>query len=306
MELSTPDTSLLPYKSWEQVRDRSFLAGLLPALTILLLITLVPSLALLVASLTPLSLVDPATSFNFAEPLGNFRQLMQDQRFLDSVVTQIKLSAFTVVLQLAVGTGLALLLNGRSRVLHLFRGLFLIPMLIPPVVVALIWKIIYSPDISPLHRALESAGYTLDALTANPQAALWAIAVADTWQWFPFTLLMVLASLQMLPADPLEAARMDGANRLQILRYIVLPHIRPVLVVCGLFRLIDSFKAFPLIYILTDGGPGNVTEVSNYYGFTQAFNFSYWGYGSAIAVMILLGVFILSLIIIRFKQEGRA
>jgi multiple sugar transport system permease protein len=122
--------------------------------------------------------------------------------------------------------------------------------------------------------------------------------LADTWQWFPFTMLMVLASLQMVPDDPLEAAGLDGANRWQLFRFIVLPYI------CGrcwwcarLFRLIDSFKAFPLIYVLTNGGPGTVTEVTNYYGFIQAFNFSYWGYASAIAMVILAGVFALSWLI---------
>jgi len=170
-------------------------------------------------------------------------------------------------------------------------------MVLPPIIVALIWKIIYTPDISPLHQVLELWGITLNSLIANPATALWAIAVADIWQWFPFTMLMVLAALQMIPRDPLEAASLDGASARNIFRYIVLPYIKPVLVVCALFRLIDSFKAFPLIYILTDGGPGTVTEVTNYYGFIQAFNFSYWGYGSAIAVVILVGVFVLSYII---------
>ncbi|WP_368716988.1 carbohydrate ABC transporter permease [Paraburkholderia sp. BR10954] len=143
-----------------------------------------------------------------------------------------------------------------------------------PIVAALIWKILYSPDISPLHRVLESAGYPVSSLIANPSTALWAVAAADTWQWFPFTMLMVLATLQTIPDDPLEAASLDGAGRWQLFRYIVLlPYLRPVLVVCGLFRLIDSFKAYPLIYVLTHGGPGTVTEVTNYYSFIEAFKF---------------------------------
>ena len=167
-------------------------------------------------------------------------------------------------------------------------------MVLPPIVVALVWKILYTPDVSPLHRAAEAAGLPFGSLIANPATALWAISLADTWQWFPFTMLMVLAALQMIPAEPLEAARIDGANRWQLFRHIVFPHLRPVLAVCGLFRLIDSFKAFPLIYVLTDGGPGSVTEVTNYYGFIEAFNFSYWGYASAIATLMLAGVFALS------------
>ena len=92
-----------------------------------------------------------------------------------------------------------------------------------------------------------------------------------------------------------------------IFRFIVFPYLKPVLAVCVLFRLIDSFKAFPLIYVLTDGGPGSVTEVTNYYGFIQAFNFSWWGYGSAIAVVILVGVFVLSWLIGRagLNNDGK-
>jgi len=279
---------------WQAQRSRAFAFGLAPSLAVLLVITLVPAAALLVGSLTPLSLTDPATTFRFDDPLVNYRHLLEDGRFLDSIGTQLKLSVASVALQLGVGLGLALLLDGRSRILQASRTAFLIPMVLPPIVVALIWKILYTPDISPMHRALEAIGLPVHSLIANADTALWAIAVADTWQWFPFTMLMVLAALQTLPADPVEAASLDGASRWQLFRYIVLPHIRPVLVVCGLFRLIDSFKAFPLIYVLTDGGPGTVTEVTNYYGFIQAFNFSYWGYGSAIAVVILAGVFLLS------------
>ncbi|MDA7418310.1 sugar ABC transporter permease [Xenophilus arseniciresistens] len=279
---------------WARERRLAFAGGLAPSLVVLLLITLLPALALFTASLTPLSLTDPAGTFRFDDPLVNYRQLLSDERFTDSVGTQLKLSAASVALQLGVGLGLALLLNGRSKALGAMRTVFLIPMVLPPIVVALIWKIMFTPDVSPLHRALEAVGAPVRSLIANPDTALWAIALADTWQWFPFTMLMVLAALQMIPEEPLEAARLDGANRWQLLRFIVFAHIRPVLVVCGLFRLIDSFKAFPLIYVLTDGGPGTVTEVSNYYGFIQAFNFSYWGYGSAIAMVILAGVFVLS------------
>lgn len=286
--------TLHPGAGWEAARRRAFLWGLLPALAVLLAITLVPAAALLVASFTPLSLTDAAGTFRFDDPLVNYRHLLEDERFLRSIATQLKLSVSSVALQLAVGLGLALLLNGRSKLLGATRTAFLVPMVLPPIVVALIWKILYTPDVSPVHRALEAVGLPVRSLIANPDTALWAISLADTWQWFPFTMLMVLAALQMVPDDPLEAASLDGANRWQLFRYIVFPHIRPVLAVCGLFRLIDSFKAFPLIYVLTDGGPGTVTEVTNYYGFIQAFNFSYWGYASAIAMVILAGVFALS------------
>lgn len=284
-------------KSWRQRQHYAWLLGLSPSLVVLTLLTLVPAAALLVTSLTPFSLTNPEATFTFSNPLVNYQQLLHDDRFLNSLVTQLKLSVVSVFFQVLIGLLLALLLNGSSRLLNGVRTLLLIPMVLPPIIVALIWKIIYTPDISPLHQILERINLPLNSLIANPDTALWAIVVADVWQWFPFTMLMVLAALQMVPNEPREAASLDGASSFNIFRYIVLPHLKPVLAVCILFRLIDSFKAFPLIYILTDGGPGSVTEVTNYYGFIQAFNFSWWGYGSAIAVVILVGVFILSWLI---------
>lgn len=284
-------------KSWRQRQHYAWLLGLSPSLVVLTLLTLVPAAALLVTSLTPFSLTNPEATFTFSNPLVNYQQLLHDDRFLNSLVTQLKLSVVSVFFQVLIGLLLALLLNGSSRLLNGVRTLLLIPMVLPPIIVALIWKIIYTPDISPLHQILERINLPLNSLIANPDTALWAIVVADVWQWFPFTMLMVLAALQMVPGEPREAASLDGASSFNIFRYIVLPHLKPVLAVCILFRLIDSFKAFPLIYILTDGGPGSVTEVTNYYGFIQAFNFSWWGYGSAIAVVILVGVFILSWLI---------
>jgi len=118
--------------------------------------------------------------------------------------------------------------------------------------------------------------------------------------------LMVLASLQMIPQSPVEAARIDGASDWQVFRYITFPFIRQTLVVAGLFRLIDSIKAFPLIYVLTDGGPGDVTEVTNYYAYRQAFQFSLWGYGSAIATLLVAGIFLISWIIDRMTGRVHA
>lgn len=296
-------------RGWARVQARAFGWGLAPTLVVLGAITLLPLFALVAVSLTPLTLTDPEATLHWRQPWGNYAQLLQDERFLHSLQVQLKLSGAGVTLQLLIGLALGLLLDTGTRVAQAVRSLFLIPMVLPPIVVALIWKIVYTPDISPLHAALEHWGWPLRSLIANPETALWAIVAADTWQWFPFTMLMVLAQLQMIPRDPLEAARIDGAGRWQVFRHIVLPYLQRTLVVCALFRLIDSFKAFPLLYVLTGGGPGTATEVTNFYGFIQAFNFSYWGYGSAIAVVMLAGVFGLSLLIShldgRRAQDGR-
>jgi multiple sugar transport system permease protein len=293
-----------PLPDWRREQARRFAGGLIPALVVLAAITLGPTFYLIVTSLTPLDPVHPHSATDFSHPFGNYRALLADGRFLNSLWVQVKLSLATVALQLAIGLGVALLLNTASRFLEAVRTAFILPMVLPPIVVAVIWKVIFTPDVSPMHRALAAVGLPVRSLIANPDWALWAIAVADTWEWFPFTMLMVLAALQMIPGEPIDAARIDGAGRLALFRYILLPYIRPTLVVAGLFRLIDSIKAFPLIYVLTNGGPGTATEVTNYYAFVESFNFSYWGYGSAIATVMVALILLLSWCIGRLGVEA--
>ena len=285
--------------AWLVEQRRAFTIGLMPALVVLVAVTLGPSIYLVVTSLTPLTPVRPGSGLDFSTPLANYRQALFESSFLHSVGLQIELSAMTVGLQTLIGLGLALLLNVESRFMEAVRTGFLVPMVLPPIVVAIIWKILYTPGVSPLYAVLGFFGVSAGSLITSPATALPAIAVADTWEWFPFTLLMMLAALQMVPQEPLEAARIDGASSFQMFWYVRLPFIRPALTVAVLFRLIDSIKAFPLIYVLTNGGPGLASEVTNYYAFVQTFDFGYWGYGSAIATLMVAGVFVLSVAIAR-------
>jgi multiple sugar transport system permease protein len=285
-------------RGWAREQRRALRWGLLPALGVLALVTLAPAVWLIVTSLTPLTPTEPG-SFDFSEPSRNYQQAFASPEFVRSVWVQVELSFVSVALQLLIGLGIALLLDKPSKLLETVRTGFLVPMVLPPIVVAIIWKVIYTPAISPLHRLAASLGLPFDSLITNADIAIWAIAAADTWEWFPFTMLMTLAALQMVPKEPQEAARIDGAGPVQLLWHVRLPYIRGTLMVAALFRLIDSIKAFPLIYLLTDGGPGGATQVTNYYAFVQTFNFAYWGYGSAIAVLLVAGVFLLSLMISR-------
>ena len=285
-------------------QQRFFAFCVAPSLAVLAVITLLPSLYLLATSFTPLNLTRPETLWDFSMPLESYRQLWADTRFHNSVWVQIKLSFWTVLLQLLIGLGLALLLNMRTRFLEALRTVFLIPMVLPPIVVAIIWKVIYTPDISPMHGLFRALGWNVPALITDPNWALTSIIIADTWEWFPFTMLMVLAALQMMPQELLDAAKVDGASPWQLTWFITLPFVQGVLLVAGLFRLIDSIKAFPLIFILTDGGPGNLTEVTNYYSYLQAFNFSYLGFSSAITVALLAATIVLSWVIVRLVGWG--
>jgi multiple sugar transport system permease protein len=282
--------------------------ALAPSLIVLLVIAGLPALYLIAVSLTPFQLTEPGSATNFSSPLRNYRLLPGDPRFVNSLWVQAKLSFWSVLLQVLLGMLLALLLNVQSRLVEFARTFFLIPMVLPPIVVAVIWKLIYTPDISPLYYAASLLNIAMPSLTSSVDFALISIIIADTWEWLPFTFLMVLAALQTIPDEFSEAALVDGANSWQIFWYVTLPFIAPILLISGMFRLIDSVKAFPLIFLLTGGGPGSVTEVTNYYAYLLAFDTNEIGYSSAVTVVMLLLVAAVSLGLIWMgkRREGFA
>jgi multiple sugar transport system permease protein len=245
-----------------------------------------PLLYLIVTSLTPLDLTNPR-SFRFIG-LGNYRDLLTDARFWNSVGVQFRLSVATVGGQLLLGLGLAVLLNRRLRLREFVRAGFIVPMVLPPIIVAIIWKILFTPLLTPLNLLTLPLNIQQPSWLTDSRLALWTIIIADVWEWLPFTTLILLAALQLIPEEPLEAARVDGATSWQRFAWIILPLLRPALVVAGLFRLIDSFKAFPLIFVMTSGGPGVASEPTNYYAYTQAFNYTIIGYSSAMIVVMLV------------------
>ncbi len=292
----------ISYGQWTKSRGIVFVLFLVPALVVLFVVTILPLIYLIVTSFTPLSLTRP-NSFWFAGLL-NYEQLLEDERFWNSLWVQARLSFWTVTMQLIIGLGLALLLNSRIKFLELIRSTFLIPMVLPPVVVALIWKVLFTPDVSILNWTLGLLKLPQPAWLADPTLALWAIIVADVWEWFPFVMLMLLAALQMLPEEPLEAAKIDGASAWQTFWHIILPLLKPALLVAGLFRLIDSVKAFPHIFIMTAGGPGVATEATNYYAYLQGFSYTYIGFSSAIIVVMLVATFLTSVAVLKLMGKG--
>ncbi|MBI4637887.1 MAG: sugar ABC transporter permease [Candidatus Rokubacteria bacterium] len=278
-------------------RRRVAVAFLAPALVVLVVVTLGPLLYLVATSLTPLDLTRPH-SFRFVG-LENYHNLVTDDRFWNSVMVQFKLSTATVIAQLALGLGLAVLLNRPLPFRELIRTGFIVPMVLPPIVVAIIWKILFTPLLTPMSLLTSPLRLTQPSWLTDPRLALWTIAAADVWEWTPFTTLLLVAALQMMPQEPLEAARVDGASAWQRFVWIVLPLLRPALIVAGLFRLIDSFKAFPLIFVMTGGGPGVSTEPTNYYAYTQAFTHTFIGYSSAMIVVMLVITMALSAAVMR-------
>lgn len=285
---------------WQAREQRTLALFLAPALVTLVLVTTLPLLFLFAVSLTPWNLARPGT-FRLGG-FANYGEVVRDGRFWHSLGVQAKLSAITVSVQLLVGLGIALLLNARLAFEEVARALFIIPMVLPPVVVAIVWKVLFTPDISLINWVLGLVGLPEPAWLGDPSIALWSIAIADIWEWYPFSFLILLSALQTLPQDPLEAARIDGASYLQALRHIVLPLLKPAILVVVLFRLIESTKAFPLIFIMTGGGPGIVTEPTNFYAYAQSFDYGFVGYASAISTFLLFLVLGLTVVMVRFGR----
>src|SRR5262245_14560216 len=170
--------------------------------------------------------------------LGNFLRLARDPFFYRATAQTLALAGSALVLELAIGLGLALLLDTQIRGRRVWRALFLLPMILPPVVAGVIWRLIYNPSFGVLNGALGSIGVDTRRLTwlADPRVALPSIVLVDVWQWTPFVFLILLAGLQSIPEEPYEAARMDGSSAGQTFRHITLPLLVPAILVALLLR----------------------------------------------------------------------
>lgn len=287
-------------------RERGFhLLFLAPAVVLLSLITIYPLLYSLTVSFTDLQLARPRQSVNFVG-FAQYVEMARSAHFRTTVANALLLIVWAVGAQMILGLVLALLLNRSLPGFGLIRTLLLLPMTIPTVVSSLAWYSMYNATYGIINYSLRWLGMASPPLwLADPRIALASIVIVDIWQWTPFVMLLLLSGLYTLPEEHTEAAAVEGAGPFQVLRYVILPFLRPLLGVVVLFRTIDVFKLFDKIYILTGGGPGTATETVNFFAYRQGFAFFKMGYASAISVFILATVVALSVIIVRLTQRLR-
>ena len=234
--------------------------------------------------------------------------LFKDERFCTSMRVTATLIVLGVTIQLTLGTGLALLLNRLGRWRTGLVSLFLIPVMIAPVVAGFQFRMIYHDQFGPLNYLIEQVTFGRWhglAWIANPKVALFSILMTDVWQWTPFLMLIVLAGLQSVPQELYEAAEVDGASPWQTFWRITLPLLLPVIIIGILIRAMDSFKLFDIIYLVTGGGPGNVTETISFYTYLQGFKFFSLGYTAAMAFIQLIVITVIAQIFLRFQKRGR-
>ncbi len=226
--------------------------------------------------------------------LDNYRLLLGDQKFWNGLWVTFYLYVIALAAQLVLGLYLALLLNRVRRFRRLLRSLLISPFVLPPVVVGLMWLVILDPSIGAANYLLAALGLPPSLWLASPGLVVPTVALINTWQWTPFIALILLAGLQALPADVFEAAAINGAHGFALLRRITLPLLAPSIVTAATLRSVDLLRFFDVIYVTTQGGPGDASETLNIYGFRQGFVFLNIGY--ACALMVALTVLVLAMV----------
>src|SRR2546425_4236741 len=246
-------------------RERFMLALILPALLILVGFQIVPILLGANASFRRWSLYDPQRTF---VGLDNYRVILTDPLFYGIVLPNTFLfMAASVTGGLLAGLGLAMLINRRFRGARLVRTAILLPLMVPPVVAAIMITWMFNDQFGIANVILEALGLEPVAWLVSRWTSLAIVIGTDIWLWTPWFTLLILAALQTLPVEPHEAARMDGAGPWQVFRNITLPLLRPVLMVCITIRTIDAFRVFDIVWTITKGGPARSTEVFSIYAY---------------------------------------
>jgi len=268
-------------------RIPSGLPWVMPAMVVLLALSIYPMIYSVKVSIT-----DAAGAFT----LANFTRLFHDRVFGAATLQTIVLTIAALGIEFVLGMALALLIDSLARARAVFRAGLLVPMLLPPVVAAVAWRLIYNPQFGALNGTLRWLGLNTAALTwtSGENSALLSVILVDVWEWTPFVFLLLSAGLQAIPTEPIEAARIDGAGAWRIFRDVTLPLLKPTILLALLLRAMDLVRIFDQIFILTQGGPGTATETVSLYIYRTAFRFSNFGYAAAMSFVLLAATMMFS------------
>jgi multiple sugar transport system permease protein len=220
--------------------------------------------------------------------LGNFVRMFSDPELHLAVRNTAVFTCVAVTLEFLLGLGLALLFDKYIRRLTFLKTILLMPMMIPPIAVALTWKLIYQPQFGVLNELMFRLGLPSQAWAGDVNLAMATIIAADVWEWTPFIFLLMLAGLASLPSEPYEAAQVDGASAWRQFWDLTIPFLKPVIAIALLLRIMDALRLFDLVFILTVGGPAGATETLSLYIFKVAFTFVDIGYAAAVSLVVLL------------------
>ncbi|GAB1362784.1 sugar ABC transporter permease [Rhodobacter sp.] len=234
----------------------------------------------------------------------NYTLMMSDEFAGVSWVT-MKLTVTVVVLEFVIAFGLALLLNQPwLKMRNFYLVVLMLPILMTPVAVALMFRLMFNPNLGIINWVLGQVGIPAQGWFGDPDLALATVVFVDIWHETSLMLIMLYAGLKSLPQDPVEAARIDGASAWQVLRHVTLPMLKPVILVTLLIRMITALKSYDLIYMLTQGGPGKVTETISFYAYRLGFRFLDIGQAAAVSFILLAVVIALTVLLLRIMKES--
>ena len=273
-------------------RNRTLYIMMTPAILVMFLVIIFPLIDLIYQSTLNWQLTKP-WAIKFVG-LQNYVKLFQDKSFFHSLFITGLFVFGAVALQLALALVMAEILNIAFRFRNLVQSFLIMPMIIAPVVVGVIWKLLYHPSLGLINYYLGKLVGLQFSWLGNQELALLSLVISDVWQWTPFVLIIFLASYAAVPVELYEAAEVDGSTRWQKFIYITIPQIFPMIIFATLFRITEAFKVFPKIFIMTMGGPSFSTETLNFYTYRQAFTYSNIGYSSTLGV----AMFAFSLIVV--------
>ncbi len=234
--------------------------------------------------------------------LANYIRLPSDTRFVESIGHTLVYSALSVVLPLIFGTFAAVVFHTKFPMRGFLRGIFIMPMMATPVAIALVWTMMFHPQLGVLNYLLSLVGLPPQLWVFHPATVIPSLVLVETWQWSPLVMLIVLGGLAAIPTEPYESAQIDGATRWQIFRYISLPLVMPFLFIAGMIRGIDALKSFDIIFAITQGGPGTASETINLYLYSTAFVYYDVGYASAIVVVFFALIVVLTGALLQLRR----
>lgn len=237
--------------------------------------------------------------------LSNFAALAKDERFVEAIGHTAYFTVLALVLPILFGTAAALVFHREFPFRGLLRTVFVMPMMATPVAVALVWTMMFHPQLGVLNYLLSLVGIPPQGWVYDPATVIPTLVMVEVWHWTPLVMLIVLGGLAGLPREPYESALIDGANDWHMFRHITLPLVWPFIMVAIVIRTIDALKAFDTIFVITQGGPGTASETLNIFLYLQAFQFYKIGYASAVVVIFFVIIIMLSLLLLYARQKSK-
>ncbi len=237
--------------------------------------------------------------------LDNYRQLFADQRFHEALVHTLVFTVLATLIPIVLGTLAALVFHREFRGRGILRTIFVMPMMATPVAIALVWTMMFHPQLGVLNYLLSQVGIPPQAWVYSPSTVIPTLVLVEVWQWTPLVMLIVLGGLAGLPREPYESALIDGANSFQMFVHITFPLLWPFILVALIIRVIDALKVFDTIFVISSGGPGTASETINIFLYLQAFAYYNIGYASAVVVVFFAVIVAISLLMLHVRQKTK-